>query len=232
MPRHPVPKWARILKHGLFAALPGYVGLRNRACYRHLTRVDATPAFEAALETLSPESVCIDCGANLGVVTRRLADRCGKVYAFEPDPWTAARLAENLAGRDNVTILPKAVGTEAGTVTLYRTTDFDTCPDVASLATSVFARPLSAAEGVEVDSVDFVAFLRGLNRDIAILKMDVEGAEVDILEKLLGDPVRDRIGHIFVETHELQFTQLLARTERLRALTVSLTRPVVNLDWH
>jgi hypothetical protein len=84
---------------------------------------------------------------------------------------------------------------------------------------------------VDVKVIDFPAFLEGLEGEIAVIKMDIEGAEVPLLEALFDHPVKTQIGHLFVETHESRIPDLLARTNALRDRAAQMTRPRVNMDW-
>ncbi len=227
-------RYARIAKHGLTQFLPGDVGMRNRACYRHWTRPAATQDFARHLAALGPPDICIDCGANRGDVTARLAAAAGHVHAFEPDPWTHLQLAANVGHLPNVTLHACGVGPAAGTITLYRPPGFAADPDRGSLSTSIFARTDSPAptDANDVPIIDFVGFLRDLDRDVAIVKMDIEGAEVALLDRLFDDPVMARIGALYVETHELQFDHLLRPTADLRDRARAIRGSYVNLDWH
>lgn len=227
-----IPEGARRIKHRLFSVLPGRIGLRNRACLHHLTKPDAAPAFERALAGVGAGDLCIDCGANRGAYTARLRDTGAIVHAFEPDPWSWAQLAQRFADSPHVTLHNSAAGTRAGRVGFYRDRDFGAAPEAHSLASSTIARPGVAQERIEVPVVDFPAFLRGLDRDVALLKMDIEGAEVAILEALMETGLIARIRHVFVETHELQYPDLLERTWHLRARARDYPGVEINLDWH
>ena len=66
--------------------------------------------------------------------------------------------------------------------------------------------------------------------DIGIVKIDAEGAEVPILESILGNKsLANRIGYIFAELHEALFPELSARYNALRDRCNAL--PHVNLNW-
>ncbi len=68
--------------------------------------------------------------------------------------------------------------------------------------------------------------------DIGVLKLDVEGAELGILETLLARRAFDRIGLTLVETHERLFPALQPRYAALRAAIAAAWPPArVNLDW-
>ena len=222
----------RRAKYGLMQHLPGALGLKYRRKLRKLYAPAAEAEFREAL-TEAAGKICIDLGANLGQHTRTMAAHAAKVYAFEPDPWTAAELRNRLADLTNVDVIEAAAGTEDGTFPLYRTASFDADPVQQSQSSSLMAqkRNIDIDSSVEVRVMDFAAFLQSLDADIAVIKMDIEGAEVPLLEALFDHPVKNRIGHLFVETHESRIPDLLARTDALRDRAARMAQPRVNMDW-
>jgi len=66
---------------------------------------------------------------------------------------------------------------------------------------------------------------------VRLLKIDIEGAEVPLLEALLDHPALEKVDMIFCETHENRLPALAARTEALRKRVAGLARPKINLDW-
>ena len=222
----------RRAKYGLMQHLPGALGLKYRRKLRKLSAPAAEAEFREAL-TEAAGKICIDLGANLGQHTRTMAAHAAKVYAFEPDPWTAAELRTRLADLTNVDVIEAAAGTEDGTFPLYRTAGFEADPVEQSQSSSLMAqkRNIDIDSSVEVRVMDFAAFLQSLDADIAVIKMDIEGAEVPLLEALFDHPVKNRIGHLFVETHESRIPDLLARTDALRDRAARMAQPRVNMDW-
>ncbi|SEK74359.1 methyltransferase, FkbM family [Roseivivax marinus] len=223
--------WRR-LRYRCLAHLPGPRGLHYRTKYRKTLTPLAEAAFEAALARVEGRA-CIDLGANLGTVSRRMALTAGRVYAFEPDPWTATELRTRVADLPNVEVIEAVAGSEAGTVTLYRRTGFDTDREKLSQGASTLAdkRNVDPDCAIEVPQVDFPAFLEALDAPVAILKMDIEGAEVALLEALFDRPAFARIDHVFVETHEDRLPALAARTEALRRRAARTDRPHIDMNW-
>lgn len=122
---------------------------------------------------------CLDIGANIGVWTLLMAEKCGEaghVYAFEPVAVTNQNLQENVAlsGLRNVTIFKTALGSEKGTVEIFSPSD----PGRSSLARENVA---DAVERVAVNRLDDVWKEAGRPK-ISFVKMDVEGAEPLVLE--------------------------------------------------
>ncbi|TCP59798.1 FkbM family methyltransferase [Rhodovulum bhavnagarense] len=193
----------------------------------------AIEAFEAARADLRPGDLAIDLGANIGLITETLAETGADVIAFEPDPHAFELLSARLAGRANVTLIQAAAAAQAGTLPLMRHRDFANDPDRRTVSSTLVQgkRRMEGGETVEVEVKDFVAYLHALNRPVKLLKIDIEGSEVALLERLLGDPVAARIGHVFVETHERAVISLAARTRALKRRAARMDRPVINWDW-
>jgi hypothetical protein len=80
--------------------------------------------------------------------------------------------------------------------------------------------------------INFLEFLENLDCEVGIIKMDIEGGEVDRLELMLErDDLLEKIDFIFVETHEKKIPNQLKRVRSLRAKALKLKRPRINLYW-
>ncbi|MFM2391264.1 MAG: hypothetical protein RLZZ437_2819 [Pseudomonadota bacterium] len=197
-------------------------------------RAAAEAAFDAALAALKPGDLAVDLGANVGLFTARMAATGADVVAFEPDPHAFALLSDRVGALPNVTLVPAAAGDAAGTLTLFRHRDFAAGPDRRTTSSSIVAgkRNMDETGGVEVEVIDFAAWLAAQNRPVALLKIDIEGAEVALLERLLATPQADLVACAFVETHERVIPHLRARTSALKTMAATRKRPVINWDWH
>lgn len=218
-------------KYRLLRHLPGRTGRRyGRKFLRLHTRERLFPEAVRRCEGMT----CIDLGAHVGEYTRKLARSAGHVIAFEPDPWTHGRLRSNVAGLDNVTIENAAAGTKEGRVPFYRHVRFAEDPALYSISGSVIAdkRNVAREGAIEVRQVDFPGYLETLDREIGILKIDIEGAEVELLEALLSRPdLVSRIHWIFAETHETRIPGHGPRVSSLRNRAGEMQRPRINLHW-
>ena len=201
---------------------------------RRRDQAAAKRQFQDALSCLGAQDTVIDLGANIGEFTLPMAHTGARVFAFEPDPHARSVLEESVQGLANVTVMPVAVGAKAGQAQLYRRVNFAREPNRASKSSSLFAekRNVSTADAITVEIIDLAAFLNQLDCDIALIKMDIEGAEVPLMESLLNRPIAARIGDIFVETHERALPQLATRTQALKDKAATLVKPRVNWNWH
>ena len=224
-------EFRKLVKYGALRHLPGERGYRYERKYWRLV---APREFEKAI-TRCEGLTNIDLGANVGIYTRILATGAKRVIAFEPDPWAAAELRSNLADLDYVTIENAAAGTSDGTEILYRHTRFAETPALYSQSSSVIAAKdnVCPEEAIEVTQIDFIAYLESLQDIVGILKIDIEGAEVELLEALFGRPdLLRRIKYIFVETHESKIPGHKSRVRDLYESARAMRQPRINMGWH
>ncbi len=84
---------------------------------------------------------------------------------------------------------------------------------------------------VDVPQIDLFAFIAGLPERPALIKMDIEGAEWPILERVMtGERPFDAL---FVETHE-RFNPWrdMPRLNRFRRFAETCTDAYLNAYWH
>ena len=220
----------KYFRYNLLRRLPGDWG---RYYERNFLRLQTLAEFDEALRR-SVGMTCIDLGANVGKYTKKMASVAKRVIAFEPDPWACAELRANVADLDNVKIENAAAGACEKTVLLYRHARFDIDPALYSEASSVIAekRNLTDEDAVEVRQIDFIRYIEGLDEEVGVLKIDIEGAEVDLLESMLDRPdVLARIDNIFAETHESGIPAHKPRVNALYEKARSIERPYINLSW-
>ena len=219
---------SKLVKYRLLRHLPGAFGHRYKCKYMLRTN-----GFEDAVRRCGGMT-CIDLGANAGVYTRKMASGTKRVIAFEPDPCIVGTLEANIADLNNVRIEKVAAGTCERMVLLYRHTCFEQDPVFHSESSSVVASKNNVGEenAVKVHQVDFIRYLEDFGEEIGILKIDIEGAEVDLLEALFDrSDILRRISYIFAETHESRIPGHRPRVRALRKRAFRMERPYVNLFW-
>ena len=131
---------------------------------------------------LKPGDVFFDIGANIGLFTliaARQVGPTGHVYAFEPSQREAAFLQRNLNLNHltNVTIVNCAVGEKPGTAQFGISTDGGT----NSLRRNPHPQQqIESWQSVQVTTLDEFIAANNIQR-VALMKIDVEGGEVNVL---------------------------------------------------
>jgi len=154
---------------------------------RYLTG-DAEPEVQDALAALiQPGQAVYDVGANIGFFTMlcsRLAGPQGRVYAFEPIPANLATLRHNLALNDlsNVTIVEQALSSTTGSAEMF-VSPWSAFHSLNVEGASKRSDHDLQAGQISVQTVTLDEFVKGEEgRAPDLLKIDVEGAELIVLE--------------------------------------------------
>ena len=194
---------------------------------------------ESDLSSLSIAAgdLVVDCGASVGDVSEVLAELGAEVHAFEPNPVAFARLAARFEASPTVNCYQQAVSTENGSATFYPheslvedPTAIDTANGSSLLA---FKSNVRTDHGYTVETIDLAAFIKGLGRPVRLLKIDIEGAEIEVVNRLIDERVLDDVEQVLVETHERKITELLDSTEALRErIGKEGLSDKISLDWH
>jgi len=144
------------------------------------------PELDLVRHAVRPGDTVIDVGANHGMWTRSLSEAVGptgRVYAFEPVPFTAGtlRLVVRLLRLRNVVIVEKGCGERAGRVAFAVPIQSSGVTDaaLAHLAdrTSEVDGAQDATRQVSAEVVALDEFLPDLN-EVPLMKADIEGAEL------------------------------------------------------
>jgi FkbM family methyltransferase len=189
--------------------------------------------LEAALR---PGDLVVDCGANVGSITTRLAATGADVVAFEPDPVAFQELETATRDMPNVTRHQAAVGVADGTADLYRGERFDENP-IVSTRRSTITPGANRMQGVamQVEVVNLPARLKdwvGRPGGVAFLKLDVEGAELDILTDMLRFDLFEQVKLTVAELLGYKFPEIREEFQALRkVIRARYPDTRVWLDW-
>jgi FkbM family methyltransferase len=154
---------------------------RTEASADYVLGVNELPVQLAVVDSLGPGGVFVDVGANVGffsLLAARLVGPEGVVYAIEPVPANAERTRVNARrnGFANVTVIEAAAADGDGSTTLRLAAH----PGGAAIAAADV--PPDHAGSLEVTTVTIDSLIRsGRIRPPALIKIDVEGAELEVL---------------------------------------------------
>ena len=147
----------------------------------------------AVRSQLPPRPVIVDAGANIGISAMWFL-ACypdATLHAFEPESGNYRLLAENFGHVQRVRLFQSALGRKVGEVTLH----LGRSPGEHSLISS------ETGEDERVRLTTLASHMDAENLDrIDLLKLDVEGSELDVLVGL-GERIRD-VSVLVGEVHE------------------------------
>lgn len=183
--------------------------------------------YDLTAVPLRPGDLVLDIGANHGFYSVYAAYHGATVHAFEPSPSLQPFLNENIRANglaSRVTVHACAVGAEDGEITLYESGALgggvnSTQPAFAHALSAEFQQPFSETRvpcqsfatvfAEAVGTADPAARVR-------LVKIDCEGAEIEILPSLTPD-ILSRIDGFAVEYHPEAYS-----LEKLVDLALSL----------
>lgn len=156
------------------------------------------PVQDVIFSLVKPGDVCYDIGANLGffsVLFSRLVGNLGMVYAFEPVPANASMIERNvhLNRLSNIKVLKVACSRESGRSELLLAVH------VGGAVLKSAGVPPDLAGSLMVDTVSVDTLV--VNQQIKppnFVKIDVEGAEIDVLQGMEG-VLREWVPTVIVE---------------------------------
>ncbi len=147
------------------------------------TGVHELAVSETIWRIAGAEELAVDVGANVGYFAGLLAHRVREVVAIEPNPRLLPILEENVQRwQGHVHVLAVAASSARGRARLHLQAGFEENHGIASLEGS-------GGEGYEVETTTLRDVLHG--RPVGILKIDVEGHELAVLEGSPLELVRD-----------------------------------------
>ena len=157
----------------------------------------------------------LDCGANVGVSSLYFRKQFpgARITAFEPDPKIFSYLRDNLAqaGFSDVELIEKGVWNSEGTLRFH-----------SEGADAGRINNASQAAYIEIHTVRLLDYLI---EDIDLLKIDIEGAEDEVLADI--SPSLSRVKNIFIEYHSFE-----GRPQTLGKLIQTLTDAGFRLQIH
>lgn len=156
----------------------------------------------------------VDVGANIGVFTEFLIRNkiSKKITSVECDVDALKDLQRNYELNDNVTVIPKALSATNDPITFYH------CPENSVISSTIppsnvahHRAGLIGSQQITVDAITLKDLVDRLGH-IDLLKIDIEGAEYNIFDKL-DFSLSSYIDNMFIECHffEADYKEKYAR---------------------
>jgi len=191
--------------------------------------------------------IFLDCGTHYGqglseIANYKCMDSTWEIFSWEANPVTFNTLNKKSFRPDlNVKFFNQAIGINNESITLNIETMDDgnnTGQGSSIVDLDKWNSPLhygTFKHQILVNSIDFSSFiLENFTRDdFIILKIDIEGSEYDVLEKMINDFSIDLISEIYVEWHNRFFSNKEEILIREQTIINELNKRNVKIhDWH
>lgn len=147
--------------------------------------------------------VIFDCGANVGFVTYQFHKRfkSSSIYSFEPNPSVFKILKKSTKSNKNVHVFNKGVGNEDILLSFYKNNNTGTS---SFLEPNDFHKAHLARkfQKIEIPTISINQFCKEQFIDkIDILKLDIEGFELNALKGCEEMLVKNKIDFIYTEVN-------------------------------
>lgn len=185
----------------------------KRIYYRHQIKKNrfsaSEPEFEILTTLVSKDDWAIDVGANIGHYANKLSELVGpkgRVIAFEPIPETFALLAQNMqmCRNQNITLINAAVSCRNGLVSM-------SIPILDTGLNNYYQAHITDSAHGEMNVMTISLDEMSINHKIALIKIDAEGHEAEVINGMNNILVRDK-PTLIVETGS---ASVIARLESL-----------------
>lgn len=180
----------------------------------HFDSFSKDVASSRFLSNLAAGQTVFDVGGFIGLSSlffSRIVGETGRVLCFEPNPWNVNRIRLNLSHNPSldkrISLYPLALSARAGRTTMIMSDHIESGKSSTSQLRAGGHTAFSHQElyswgfqdiDVDVTTLDDFVVLTGIVPDL--IKVDIEGAEVEFLRGALGTLKKHR-PKLFIETH-------------------------------
>ena len=165
-----------------------------------------------------PWECVVDLGGNVGVFTARVASLAKRVVTYEPVQMNYERLLGNTRQLENVTAVRAAVAGKAGSLRIYHPAEESRSGTFTS-HTELLGPETEHYDEVRALTLDDLFREHEIAR-CDLLKIDVEGAEYEILHGASAGTLK-RVARIHGEYHDVDSTDARTRIANFRDFITS-----------
>ena len=182
----------------------------------------------------SKSDLIIDVGANVGEFSKLFFGIGCEIVAIEPNLNAYKKLSELSTKYKKIKPLNAAACTFNGEASLFLHENarednlyYSTGSSLLSNKTNVDSNNFE-----KVCAIDLSEFIKNQRRPIRLLKIDIEGYEVELIPHLINNSALDYISFLLVETHEKKNPFLRAKTDLMKKMISDIGFDRVCWDWH
>lgn len=178
-------------------------------------------------------AVVLDGGMNRGKFTDLCNIFGADIVGFEPNKKLADFLTYKYRDNKNVRVVNAGLGAEKGELTFY--CDANCLTDDGFSIVDIRNSVRKETIAVKAEIIDLAEFIQkefiDKKKRVYLLKLDIEGAEFGLIEKLIANGIHKHVDYIVCETHARFFADGKAKMESLRRAIADNNITNIDLEW-
>ena len=184
--------------------------------------------YKTIFYDMPEKALCLDCGANVGLVTDIILFMNGKSICFEPNKTVLKMLYKKYKYNANVTIEDVAVSDKFSSADLCLYGQYDRGANICGFKGEL-EKPKNLSYAVK--TIRLSDYINKLAEDIYLLKLDIEGAEFDVVPDLIKTGAINKCKYVVCETHSRFFEDGHQRMEILRKMISDFKINNLYMEW-
>lgn len=204
-----------------------------------LRQANVLPIHDVVFQKMKEGDICIDGGANIGMFTDICKHQGALVYAFEPNNDAFAILQRKYKTDNHIKLYNEAIWVDNCYLNFFHRSDendnFIEKSQSATLINHQNSLDHELVSNEQVKAINFCQFIQKefilSNKNIYLMKLDIEGAEFEVLKQMIENNIYQYVKYIFVETHERFFSDGENKIQELKSLIKQKNITNIYLDW-
>ena len=186
------------------------------------------------INNTSNSDLIIDVGANVGNVSKMFFETGCEIVAIEPNLYAFQKLSELSTKYKKIKPLNAAACTFNGEASLFLHENARENNLYYSTGSSLLSKKtnVDSSNCEKVCALDLSEFIKKQRRPIRLLKIDIEGYEVELIPHLIKNSVLEYVSFLLVETHEKKNPFLEAKTDLMKKMISDIGFERGCWDWH
>ena len=193
-----------------------------------LSSAEVPDQYKSIFYDLPDRALCIDCGANVGLITDIILFMSGRSVCFEPNKTAVNMLQKKYKHNQNVKIEAVAVSDKNSEATLSFYGQYDRGANICG-----FKGELEKPKNISytVPTIRLAEYINNLPESVYLLKLDIEGAEFDVIPDLIRSGAVNKCKHVVCETHSRFFKDGPEKLENLKKLISDFNIKNIHMEW-
>ncbi len=193
-----------------------------------LANAEVPEQYKTIFYDFPENALCLDCGANVGLITDIVLFMNGKSICFEPNKTAVNMLHKKYKHNPNVKIEAVAVSDKDSSATLSFYGQYDRGANICGFKGEQ-EKPKKLSYTVK--TIRLSEYINSLPENVYLLKLDIEGAEFDVIPDLIKSGAINRCKYVVCETHSRFFEDGSQKMEHLQKIISDFNIKNLYMEW-